>query len=149
MSSNSSNRAERNTRSNNKQSSPQKSATPQSLSSEEPSEQLPQTRRSKRQQDHKEDIAKQEDNMEDEIIEDNEVTRCICENQDYPGPPILEDGAEDLSEDAGSLFIQCDQCSVWQHGGCVGIMDDTMTPENYYCEQCRPDFHELKENSVG
>lgn len=92
---------------------------------------------------------KQEEVEEDEIVEDNEVTRCVCGNQDYPGPPIVDDDAEDLSEDVGGLFIQCDSCSVWQHGGCVGIMDDSMTPENYYCEECRPDFHKIFTNEVG
>jgi len=156
MSSTSSNRADRNTRSNNKQGSPQKSATPPSLTSDDVSEQArtstsepPQTRRSKRQQDHKDDITKEEEIEEDEIVEDNEVTRCVCDNQDYPGPPIVDEDSEDIGEDVGGLFIQCDKCSVWQHGGCVGIMDDSMTPENYYCEECRPDYHKLMVNSIG
>lgn len=155
MSSNSSSRADRNTRSTNKQSSPQKSATPQSLTSEDASEQARagtseqlQTRRSKRQQDQKEEVEQQEQAEEDEIIEDNEVTRCVCGKQDYPGPPLVDDDAEDDSEEGG-LFIQCDSCSVWQHGGCVGIMNDTMTPEFYYCDECRPDYHKLFENDLG
>ena len=93
--------------------------------------------------------------------EEEEVTRCVCRRLEYPGLPIpLEDASkshkardplngstiaipESLPEDAGSLFIQCDDCKVWQHGGCVGIMDESMSPENYYCEECRKDLHRL------
>ncbi len=49
--------------------------------------------------------------------------------------------SEILPDDAGGLFIQCDGCKVWEHGGCVGIMDEAMSPEEYFCERCRPDLH--------
>lgn len=39
------------------------------------------------------------------------------------------------------MMIQCDTCKVWQHGSCVGIMDERDCPETYYCERCRPDLH--------
>ena len=54
-----------------------------------------------------------------------------------------------LQEDAGGLFIQCDVCKVWQHGGCVGIMDEAMSPEEYFCEQCRKDLHKIATSVTG
>lgn len=91
---------------------------------------------------------------EDDEGEEEEVTRCVCRHAEYPGPPIpLKDmatiGTEALAEDAGGLFIQCDVCKVWQHGGCVGIMDEAMSPDNYYCEQCRPDLHKVLTGAKG
>jgi DNA mismatch repair ATPase MutL len=168
VSSNSSNRAERSTRSNNKASSPQKSSTPQSLISEDPSEEAraatsepPQLRRSKRQLDNDEDgDTKIEDVVEEEIIEDEETTRCICGHQEYPGlpaDPTIGRGAksshganqDEQTDDRGGLFIQCDDCQVWQHGGCVSIMEESAVPDNYYCEECKPDLHELLKSSNG
>lgn len=85
--------------------------------------------------------SKDNDTLENEIDEtgsqeDEEVTRCICGFQEYQG----EDEHADTSD---GLFIQCDKCSVWQHGFCVGITDNDMVPENYFCEKCRPDYHKL------
>lgn len=54
-----------------------------------------------------------------------------------------------LQEDAGGLFIQCDICKVWQHGGCVGIMDEAMSPEEYFCEECRSDLHKITSTANG
>lgn len=102
---------------------------------------------------------------EDEEGED-EVTRCICGNIDYPGKPVLAgEGTKSglkstsgsalvgsptmLPEDAGGLFIQCDVCKVWQHGGCVGIMEEAMSPEEYFCEQCREGLHRIKTSTNG
>ncbi|KAI5286459.1 hypothetical protein KEM54_006769 [Ascosphaera aggregata] len=59
-----------------------------------------------------------------------------------------EDEAED-PPDPGSLFIQCDGCKVWQHGGCVGIMDEEASPEEYYCERCRGDLHRIVIDGKG
>ncbi|RXK36770.1 hypothetical protein M231_05931 [Tremella mesenterica] len=39
------------------------------------------------------------------------------------------------------LMIQCDKCNVWQHGPCVGIWADEEAPDEYFCEECRPDLH--------
>jgi len=102
---------------------------------------------------------------EDEIIEDEETTRCVCGFQDYPGVPVETassstphrgskaglpvNDADELTEEPGSLFIQCDTCEVWQHGGCVGIMTTSATPENYFCEQCRPELHRLMKTPAG
>ncbi|KIW04611.1 hypothetical protein, variant [Verruconis gallopava] len=172
VSSNSSNRAERNTRSNQKASSPQKSSTPQSFTSEDAGEEAgvaprggtsepPQLRRSKRQHDNDDDgDTKTEDAIEDEIVDDEETTRCICGFQEYPGrpaDPTLGRSArgphgssqDDQTDDLGGLFIQCDDCQVWQHGGCVSIMEESAVPDNYYCEQCKPELHELLKATDG
>jgi gas vesicle protein len=54
-----------------------------------------------------------------------------------------------MSDDIGSMFIQCDSCKVWQHGGCVGIMDEAMSPDEYFCEECRKDLHRIKSETNG
>ncbi|KAI9694364.1 MAG: hypothetical protein M1820_008964 [Bogoriella megaspora] len=157
-------RAERSTRSLNKQTSTQKSATPQSLSSEDVGDpalapEVPQTRRSKRgHTNDEEEAAKLEDEPEDDIEEEEEVTRCVCGHQDYPGPPpeyakthsaASSIGSDAQNDDVGSLFIQCDICKVWQHGGCVGIMDEDMSPDEYFCEECKREFHKLVTGPKG
>lgn len=66
-------------------------------------------------------------------------------------PALNDDGSADPTaislepppEEDGGLFIQCDSCEVWQHGGCVGIMKIAMSPDKYYCELCRKDLHQL------
>ena len=50
----------------------------------------------------------------------NEIIRCPCSVQ----------------KDA--TLIQCEQCLVWQHYDCIGLETE---PQNYYCEECRPDNH--------
>lgn len=157
-------RTDRAPRANQKQSSPQKSLSPHSLSSEEPDEpprasliEPPLTRRRTREQDNDEDeSAKLDDELEDEIAEEDEVTRCVCGFQEYPGPP--SDAGKSSSaltdpdaqgDDLGGLFIQCDICKVWQHGGCVGIMDEAASPDEYFCEECRKDLHKVSTSSKG
>ena len=162
-------RAERSTRSHNKQSSPQKSGTPQSALSSESGggsggrahdSEPPRSRRSRRGQENVEteedDTAKvEEDDLDDEIAEENEVTRCVCGHQDYPGPPDQRhskggNAAIDAQgEEAGGLFIQCDICKVWQHGGCVGIMDEATSPDDYFCEECKADLHDVSTSKTG
>jgi hypothetical protein len=123
---------------------------------------MPQTRQRRRGRDDDiDDVGKEPNNdvEEEEDAEAEEITRCICGHQEYPGPPVtghdkvgVKDEAaqelsaaasEALSEDPGSFFIQCDNCKVWQHGGCVGIMDESLNPDEYFCEQCRKDFHKI------
>ena len=166
-SSTSSGRADRGVRSHHKLLSPRSSAAPRSRSSEEVDDaaklQIRRTRSS--QEDAKGDVKLLPDDEEDEEGEE-EVTRCICGNQEYPGMPVpvgdtpkvnsKSNGPLDpsvvsapLPEDAGGLFIQCDVCKVWQHGGCVGIMDEAMSPEEYFCEECRDDLHKLTSTANG
>ncbi|KAJ6593946.1 hypothetical protein B0H19DRAFT_1205351 [Mycena capillaripes] len=60
--------------------------------------------------------------------EENGVTRCICGREDDP--------------DAGEFMVQCETCKVWQHGLCMGYDSEAqLHDDDYYCEQCRPDFH--------
>ncbi|KAI0465082.1 hypothetical protein LJB42_000300 [Komagataella kurtzmanii] len=80
----------------------------------------------------------QEDLDIDEDL-DEEVTRCICGNEEL--------NTDDSSVDTG-FFIQCENCSVWQHGYCVGIKDTADSPEKYWCEQCKPELHALIENGT-
>lgn len=84
---------------------------------------------------------------------EEEVTRCICEQSEYPGPSaaIRQNApqAESLTEETGNFFVQCDSCSVWQHGGCMGLLDESMLPEEYYCELCKPRFHKITKNANG
>ncbi|KAI9852727.1 MAG: hypothetical protein M1838_005922 [Thelocarpon superellum] len=185
-SSTTSSRAERPARSVHKTSSPAKSVASRSPSSEAGEEarrpahsEPPQTRRRKRDvgegEGEGDDVPgrhasapRLEGEGEDEADEEEEeVTRCVCGQLDYPGPPALatiepkplpkDDADPDTSaasidplpEDAGGLFIQCDICKVWQHGGCVGIMDQAMTPDEYFCELCRKDLHRVSVGPTG
>lgn len=56
---------------------------------------------------------------------------------------VLTDTRLALTEDMGNFFVQCNNCHVWQHGGCLGIPDESIIPDEYYCEKCRPDFHKV------
>ena len=157
----SSGRAERSTRSHHKLPSPRRSIPPRSQSLEDPDDpskqQLRKTR--SRQESINDDNTRGVEDDDDEELdeeEEEEVTRCICGNTDYPGLPVAASEAikgnkkdspnappVDLPQDAGGLFIQCDTCKVWQHGGCVGILDESMNPDEYFCEQCRKDLHRI------
>ena len=130
-------------------------------------------RRSRRGNDNeKDEKIKQPAEEEDGEEVEEDVTRCICGHADYPGPPASirdfahrrpskagsKDGAgqtddantsDTLSDDVGNFFIQCDNCLVWQHGGCVGLTDESMSPEFYYCEECKPEFHKTIRASNG
>ena len=85
-----------------------------------------------------EESVKQEDvpmeGGEGEVEEEEGETRCICGELDTP-------------DDSG-FFIQCEQCSSWQHGYCVSITQDN-APDKYWCEQCRPELHQLFTTDTG
>ncbi|KAJ4341208.1 Histone deacetylase complex subunit [Didymella glomerata] len=146
-------RTDRATRTDHKQTSPHKSSTPHSLSSEEPEDialmDRPLTRRRTREQDvDDDDLTNLDGDLDDEMVEEDEVTRCVCGYQEYPGPP--SDAAKSLEgDDLSGLFIQCDICKVWQHGGCVGIMDEAASPDEYFCEECRKDLHKVTTSPKG
>ncbi|TIA92342.1 hypothetical protein E3P99_00672 [Wallemia hederae] len=55
-------------------------------------------------------------------------TRCVCGNTD---------------EESYGFMIQCETCGCWQHGVCVGLVEEKYAPDTYYCEQCRPDMHPI------
>ncbi len=161
----SSGRTDRNARSHHKLPSPQSSIAPRSQSSEEiDSSTKPQSRRTRSSQDNVKNEAPivTVDEEEDEDSEE-EITRCICGQAEYPGMPVevsdptkagtkgngVAFSSVTLQEDAGGLFIQCDVCKVWQHGGCVGIMDEAMSPDEYFCEECRSDLHKITSTANG
>ena len=83
-----------------------------------------------------------EEAIDDTGDQEDEITRCICGYQEYQG-------GDDDQTDTDGLFIQCDKCSVWQHGFCVGITDSASTPDNYYCEKCKPELHQEGHNKSG
>lgn len=170
-SSNSSGRADRATRSHQKTESPRKSTPSGSLSSEPPDEPITalpedtiQTRRKRARGDERDNkgtkiqaVEVEMANGTEEDAEDDGTVRCICGYDEYPGPPQLGDedskygvrqGIEepiitvaDVTEELSGFFLQCDICKVWQHGGCVGIMSEEVSPEEYFCEECRKDLH--------
>lgn len=59
--------------------------------------------------------------------DDDAIVRCICgDTEDY----------------RGWMMIVCDQCDAWQHNFCMGVTEDeTKLPDEYYCEQCKPENH--------
>ncbi|MBN3273627.1 PHF20 protein, partial [Polyodon spathula] len=48
-----------------------------------------------------------------------EIVRCICEVQEE-----------------NDFMIQCEECLCWQHGVCMGLLEDNV-PEKYTCYICR------------
>ncbi|ESZ97454.1 hypothetical protein SBOR_2143 [Sclerotinia borealis F-4128] len=170
-SSNSSGRAERSTRSNNKVEPARKSTPSASLSSDSPddattAEDSSSTRRKRGRADGSDKTSKGQSVEEDTLIgvdgagDDDEAVRCICGHDENPGPPSLEgednknntkDGidepvitAAEFTEDLAGFFLQCDVCKVWQHGVCVGIINDDASPDEYFCEQCRKELHRIR-----
>uniref|UniRef100_A0A1A7W8H2 PHD finger protein 20, a n=1 Tax=Iconisemion striatum TaxID=60296 RepID=A0A1A7W8H2_9TELE len=50
---------------------------------------------------------------------DQEIVRCICE-----------------VEEDDDFMIQCEECLCWQHGTCMGLLEDNV-PDRYTCYICR------------
>lgn len=161
----SSGRQERSTRSSQKQSTPRRS-NPRSQSNDENNEPKPPTRRTRSGHEdikvhlkHEKETENNDNGVavaeaaDEEEDEEEEVTRCVCGQAEYPGLPIPvqeqlklqakqtdpEYELQAINDEIGGLFVQCDICKVWQHGGCVGILNDTA--DDYFCEQCRKDLH--------
>ncbi|KAJ5573941.1 Zinc finger PHD-type [Penicillium hispanicum] len=161
---------ERSTRSNHKNASPTGSSGHRSQSIDDAENgsraDLPHTRQRQRTRDDNEP-PREDDDEDPEDDEEEEITRCLCGQQEYPGlPPSRReavgrgavkpesghpptDSSDLVSDDIGSMFIQCDSCKVWQHGGCVGIMDEETSPDEYFCEECRKDLHRIRGESNG
>ena len=84
----------------------------------------------------------------------DEIVRCICSQSIYPGPlasslrryPNQIDQATSISVENGNFFIQCDRCRVWQHAGCVDIDYESLVPDQYCCEQCKPELHKIRDH---
>ena len=102
-----------------------------------------------------------EDNDEDA---EDEKTECICGQPEYPGlPPAVDPKRQgpkagvpsegpndaDAADDGSGFFVQCDTCKVWQHGRCVGLPDEASTPEEYSCQNCRPELHKISTLANG
>lgn len=82
--------------------------------------------------------------------EEDEVTRCICGHDEITAvnKPLQQLLLDDYSIKVDNgLFIQCDKCSVWQHGYCVGLFIDKDVPDKYWCEECKPDLHRFIKDS--
>ncbi|WVW84766.1 hypothetical protein I302_106801 [Kwoniella bestiolae CBS 10118] len=80
------------------------------------------------EQDDADEIAVEDDEEDEEEEEEEEVkdiTRCVCQK-----------------EDIDVMMIQCDECNVWQHGECMGIWGDEEAPDEYFCEECKPERHQ-------
>lgn len=166
-------RGERTTRAFNKNGSPQKSTPSGSLSSDSPEESntadFPARRRTRGNGDDRDKHLSHLDstaigNGDDDLQEEDEAVRCICGFDEYPGPPPFEEDSKqgvkdtididpifttDVNDDTAGFFVQCDICKVWQHGACVGIMTEEASPDEYFCEQCRKDFHKIFTASNG
>jgi hypothetical protein len=96
---------------------------------------------------------------DNEIQEDDEAVRCVCGYEDYQGLPPFDDEAKknalkdgidlepifsiELTDDLAGFFVQCDVCKVWEHGLCMGIVNEDLLPDDYYCELCRKDLHKI------
>lgn len=98
------------------------------------------------------DMATEGDELPDE---EDEAVRCICGSEEYTGRPPVDGpdldffAAFELTEDVTGFFVQCDICKVWQHGACVGIFNAESSPDEYFCELCRKDFHKIHSASNG
>ncbi|XP_040291736.1 PHD finger protein 20 isoform X1 [Bufo bufo] len=64
------------------------------------------------------DVTNADEDMEDDEAE-CEIVRCMCEVQEE-----------------NDFMIQCEECLCWQHGVCMGLLEDTV-PEKYTCYICQ------------
>lgn len=61
--------------------------------------------------------------------DEGEIIRCIC-------------GQYEEEEELERDMICCDQCSAWQHNDCMELpFAKGEVPDQYFCEQCRPEEH--------
>ncbi|NXB76234.1 PHF20 protein, partial [Donacobius atricapilla] len=59
-------------------------------------------------------------NPDEEVEEsDFEIVRCVCE-----------------VKEENDFMIQCEECLCWQHGVCMGLLEDNI-PERYTCYICQ------------
>ncbi|NXC94971.1 PHF20 protein, partial [Certhia familiaris] len=59
-------------------------------------------------------------NPDEEVEEsDFEIVRCVCE-----------------VKEENDFMIQCEECLCWQHGVCMGLLEDNI-PEKYTCYVCQ------------
>ncbi|XP_063071606.1 PHD finger protein 20 isoform X2 [Engraulis encrasicolus] len=60
-----------------------------------------------------------DDSMATETGDGSEIVRCVCE-----------------VEEDNDFMIQCEECLCWQHGTCMGLLEDNV-PDRYTCYICR------------
>ncbi|XP_073462687.1 PHD finger protein 20 isoform X4 [Aquarana catesbeiana] len=65
------------------------------------------------------DVTHADDDIDDEEDGDCAIVRCMCEVQEE-----------------NDFMIQCEQCLCWQHGVCMGLLEDSV-PEKYTCYICQ------------
>ncbi|XP_040186571.1 PHD finger protein 20 isoform X3 [Rana temporaria] len=65
------------------------------------------------------DVTHADDDIDDEEDGDCALVRCMCEVQEE-----------------NDFMIQCEQCLCWQHGVCMGLLEDSV-PEKYTCYICQ------------
>nr|XP_048676663.1 PHD finger protein 20 isoform X9 [Caretta caretta] len=65
------------------------------------------------------DVTTNPDEEFDEEDSDFGIVRCICE-----------------VEEENDFMIQCEECLCWQHGVCMGLLEDNV-PEKYTCYICQ------------
>ncbi|XP_075756874.1 PHD finger protein 20 isoform X6 [Pelodiscus sinensis] len=65
------------------------------------------------------DVTTNPDEELDEEDSDFGIVRCICE-----------------VEEENDFMIQCEECLCWQHGVCMGLLEDNV-PEKYTCYICQ------------
>lgn len=110
------------------------------------------SRRSGRKTAYEKSDSKLSDANSAEIDEQEEVTRCVCGNDELAAIDAslvaLLQTEYRLKVDTG-LFIQCEKCLVWQHGYCVGLFASEDVPDKYWCEECKPDLHRMVEDANG
>lgn len=85
--------------------------------------------------------------FEDNNEEEGGITRCICGEYYAPSERISQSQPQNTvdddeeQKDRGDWMAQCEMCTTWQHGQCMGYAAEKDMPEHYYCEECRPDLH--------
>ncbi|XP_048406545.1 PHD finger protein 20-like isoform X4 [Stegostoma tigrinum] len=65
------------------------------------------------------DVTTNPDETGDGDDSQSEIVRCVCE-----------------VEEENEFMIQCEDCLCWQHGVCMGLLEDSV-PETYTCYICR------------
>ncbi|KAI9469132.1 MAG: hypothetical protein EXX96DRAFT_624036 [Benjaminiella poitrasii] len=71
------------------------------------------------------------DSSDEESSDGSSITRCICGEAHNMG-----------------LMVQCDKCEIWQHCECMGLIQNEL-PDHYYCDQCKPENHQIIKTSSG
>lgn len=92
---------------------------------------------------------------EEESTDGGSVTRCVCGesrkcelDMTRVKKSYIVTWGGGIDIDNMGLMVQCDQCEVWQHCECVGLEEQDI-PDQYYCEECKPENHSVIRLSHG